>query len=157
MDAIPRAPFETLEICFRLLSTGPAGLALDGRRLGHGLPARPIPLVELRALLQHPTGTHELQRAVIEELVRRALHQGEDWVVGVAGVLLPGLRWIAASVLLVDHRAAGDVEAELLELLRDAIGSHAPAALKLALGVVQFIRADEPSARPMRRSDPIGA
>ncbi len=63
MDAIPRSPFDTLETCFRLLSTGPACLALDGRRLGHGLPARRIPLGELRVLLQHPAATSELRRA----------------------------------------------------------------------------------------------
>lgn len=60
MDAIPRSPFDTLETCFRLLSTGPACLALDGRRLGHGLPARRIPRGELRVLLQHPAATSEL-------------------------------------------------------------------------------------------------
>src|SRR6266545_1095872 len=75
MNAIPRSPFDTLETCFRLLSTGPACLALDGRRLGHGLPARRIPLGELRVLLQHPAATSELRRADLQELVRDAIGQ----------------------------------------------------------------------------------
>src|SRR6266511_4528771 len=42
MNAIPRSPFDTLETCFRLLSTGPACLALDGRRLGTLISQRPV-------------------------------------------------------------------------------------------------------------------
>src|SRR6266508_4121751 len=57
MDVIPGSSFDTLETCFRLLTSGPAPLTLDGRHVGHGLPARPIPLGELRVLLQHPPST----------------------------------------------------------------------------------------------------
>ena len=155
MEAIQLSPFDTHEICFRLLSTGPACLALDGHRLGHGLPARQIPLLELRVLLQHPAAAGDLQRVVLEELVHRAMRQGEGWVVAVAGVLLPGLRRIAASV---DGRVAGHVEADLLELVRDAIGQHASRAAELALGVLQFAVPCYPSSpRPMGRRDPLRA
>jgi hypothetical protein len=57
MRPTPPSPFDTLENCFRLLTTGPAPLAIDGRRLGHGLPTRQIPLGELRVLLHHPATT----------------------------------------------------------------------------------------------------
>jgi hypothetical protein len=106
VDANPCSPFETLETTFRLLGSGSGCLALDGRRLRHGLPARPIPLLELRALLQHPTAGDDLRSAVLEELVHRATRQGGRWMVALAGVLLPGLRLIAASVACVDRRAA---------------------------------------------------
>jgi hypothetical protein len=157
MDAIPRSPFETLEICFRLLSTGPEGLALDGRRLGHGLPARRISLVELRVLLQHPAATGDLQRAVVEELIHKARQQDEEWMVGVAGVLLPGLRRIAATIAVVDGQASHHVEADLLELVHDAIGQRAPEAGQLALGVLEAILSGHPSfTSPMERGDPLG-
>ncbi len=155
MDATPASPFETLEVCFGLLSTGPACLALDGRRLGHGLPARRISLVELRALLQHPAATDDLRRAVVQELIHRAMHQGDGWMVGVAGMLLPGLRRIAASVALVDRQAAAHVEADLLELVRDAIGRQASAAGQLALKVLHSSCTDQPSSiGPIGCGDP---
>jgi len=157
MNAIPRSPFDTLETCFRLLSTGPACLALDGRRLGHGLPARRIPLGELRVLLQHPAATSELRRAALQELVHLATQQRGGWTVGVAGVLLPGLRRIVASVACFNRRAAGHVEADLLELVRDAIGQQAPGAAHLALDLLQFSYPSHPSfSRPMGRGDPLG-
>jgi hypothetical protein len=50
MRAVPVSPFDTLEAGFRLLTSEPAALALDGRQVGHGAPARRIPLGELRNL-----------------------------------------------------------------------------------------------------------
>jgi hypothetical protein len=145
MDAIPGLPFDTLETCFRLLTSGPAPLALNGRHVSHGLPARPIPLGELRVLLQHPAATNDLQRAALEELVHLATQQRGKWMVALAGVLLPGLRQIAASVASVDHQAAGHVEADLLELVRDAIGQEAPGTVQLALDVLQFTAPGRPT------------
>jgi hypothetical protein len=145
MDAIPGLPFDTLETCFRVLTSGPAPLALDGCHLGHGLPARPIPLGELRVLLQHPAATNDLQRAVLEELVDLATQQRGKWMVALAGVLLPGLRQIAASVASVDHQAASHVEADLLELVRDAIGQQASGTVQLVLDVLEFTPPSRPS------------
>ena len=66
MRAVPLSPFDTLEACFRLLTSEPAALALNGRQVGHGAPARRIPLGELRNLLQHPAATDDLQRAALQ-------------------------------------------------------------------------------------------
>jgi hypothetical protein len=46
-------PLEVLDGSFRLLVCEPAPLTLDGRVVGHGLPAQPIPLDVLRSLLLH--------------------------------------------------------------------------------------------------------
>jgi predicted RNA polymerase sigma factor len=51
-------PLEVLDRSFRLLVCEPAPLALDGRVVGYGLPARPIPL-----LLPEPTVAQRLVRA----------------------------------------------------------------------------------------------
>lgn len=148
MDAIPHSPFDTLETCFRLLICGPVPLARDGRKVGHGVPDRPIPLGELRVLLQHPAATNDLQRAVLEELVHLATRQRGKWMVALAGILLSGLRQIAASVTAVDHRAAGHVEADLLKLVRDAIGQQASGVEQFAINVLRF----SPPGRPSRCS-----
>jgi hypothetical protein len=97
MRAVHLSPFDTLEACFRLLTTGPEPLALDGRNVGYDVSARRIPLGELRILLQHPAVTDDLQRAVLHELVRLATQHHGSWTIGLAGVLLPGLRNIAGS------------------------------------------------------------
>jgi hypothetical protein len=121
------SPFETLEICFQLLSTGPGSLAIDGCRLRHGLPDRPIGLGELQILLHEPVAS-DLQRAVVDELVRLAVDEGGQWIVALAGFLLPGLRPIAAVEALRNRRPVAEVEALTLELLRDAIAQQGSVA-----------------------------
>jgi hypothetical protein len=84
------SPFDTLETTFRLLAAGPRPLALDGRTLG--LRAGSVGLVRLRAILFHPASSPAVQRAALIALVECARRRRGAWVVGLAGVLLPGLR-----------------------------------------------------------------
>jgi hypothetical protein len=83
------SPLDMLETTFRLLATGPHPLALDGRTVG--LRGGPIGLRDLRAMVFHPAASASVQRAVLVELVRRARQHRGAWVVGLVGVLLPGL------------------------------------------------------------------
>lgn len=106
------SPLDQLEACLRLLCTGPAPLALDGRRIGHGLPRRPIRCDELAAVLAHPSCGHEAKRKVWARLVARARNGDSGWVVACCGVALPGLRRAAARLAYAASRA--DVEADLL-------------------------------------------
>jgi hypothetical protein len=105
-------PLDQLEMTLRLLCTGPNPLAVDGRRLGHGLPRRRIALDELAAVLAHPSTSQAAKRAVWALLVTRARGGEPGWVVGTAGVALPGLRRAAARLPQADR---ADVEADLLE------------------------------------------
>ncbi|HEX5495430.1 MAG TPA: hypothetical protein VFX70_12740 [Mycobacteriales bacterium] len=84
----------TVEATFRSLCRGPAPLALHGRRVHSDLPARPIQLTELREVLlwPHQPRSYAVREAVWAELVCRAQTQGPAWVVGAAGMALPGLR-----------------------------------------------------------------
>jgi hypothetical protein len=150
MDAILCSPFETLEICFRLLSTGPACLTVDGRRLGNGLPARRIALVELQILLQQPM-TIDLQRAVVSELVRLAAEERGQWIIALAGLLLPRLRPIAAAEALRERRPVAEVEVALLEILRDAIGQPRSVAVQFVEEVLRIGTALQRSLRPAER------
>jgi hypothetical protein len=83
------SPLDMLETTFRLLATGPHLLALDGPAVG--LRAGRIGLLDLRAMVFHPATSASVQRAVLVELVRRARRYRGAWVVGLVGVVLPGL------------------------------------------------------------------
>ncbi len=116
--------FAALEAAFELLCAGPSPLAIDGTAFS-GLPARSIPLTELRVLLQHPATSPALRQAVIDGLFSRACQEHGAWTVGLGGVLLPGLQRIAACLAIGHHGAAlvpdaernADTEADL-EVLR---------------------------------------
>lgn len=105
------SPFDVAETSLRLLTTGPQPLALDGARLGHGLPRRRIPLHELAAVLMHPACTYAASDAAWRVLMKRARTGGSAWVVGAVGVAMPGLR---AAERRLGRLYGGDVQAEVL-------------------------------------------
>lgn len=116
-----RLPFDTLDAAFRLLTTCPKPLSLDGRRVGRGLPARPIPLDELRARLLHPSTGFAARDAAIAALLARAKAEGGAATVGLVGVLLPGLRHAASPLIRACPRKRADLEAEMLAGLLEGI------------------------------------
>jgi hypothetical protein len=119
-------PFDTLDAAFRLLTTGPRPLALDGRRVGHGLPARPIPLDELRSRLLHPSTSFAARDAAIAALLARAKAEGGAATIGLAVVLLPGLRHAASPLIRTCPRKRADLEAEMLAGLLEGIRAVRP-------------------------------
>jgi len=152
-----RSPFDTLETTFRLLVAGPQPLSLNGRNIG--LTAQSIRLWELRAILFHPATGVAVQRAALVALVGRARRRRGAWVVGLAGVLLPGLRqqvaslpvqcWGSTACLggmvladLLDHLDAagatneGIAEALLWTVVRPALGPVPPAGARPRLAAV---------------------
>jgi len=152
-----RSPFDTLEATFRLLAAGPQPLALHGRTIG--LAVQSIRLWELRAILFHPATGVAVQRAALVALVGRARRRRGAWVVGLAGVLLPGLRqqvaslpvgcWgstaCAGAMVLADlhgHLDAADAtnegiaDALLWTVVRPALGAVPPAGARPRLAAV---------------------
>jgi hypothetical protein len=126
------SPFDTLEKTFDLLVTGPNPLALDSTSLD-GLADRAIPLGELKAMLLHPSMAFDVRDAVVDELVARSRAKGGAWTVGLAGVLLPGLR--RAGVIgvsdaeLIGATRIGDVElGEVANALGDQLQGVPPTA-----------------------------
>jgi DNA-directed RNA polymerase specialized sigma24 family protein len=107
------SPFDALEETFRLLSVGPRPLCLDGREVP-GLPAREIPLLELRAMLLHPSVAYPVRDAAVGALVARAQAEGGRWSVGIAGVLLPGIRRAVFPLFEACPTKGADLEAEAL-------------------------------------------
>jgi hypothetical protein len=114
-------PLAVLDRSFRLLVCAPAPLSLDGHAVGHGLPARPIPLDALRSLLLHPSVDFDARDAALSWLVGRAQAEGGAWLVGLAGVLLPGIGRRVYPLCRAFPRLAHDVEAEALVGLLQAV------------------------------------
>ena len=117
-DDVSLSPFDTLEESFRLLSSGPRPLALDTSAIP-GLPDREVPLVELRAMLLHPSVDYPVRDGALGALVAAARAEGGRWSVGLAGVLLPGLRRAIFPLFEACPDKLFDLEAEaLVGLLR---------------------------------------
>src|SRR6266498_3568005 len=141
---------DVLDTSFRLLVTGPSPLAIDGAVLGCGLPARLIPLGELRRLLLARTTTYGARDAAVSELLRRARHSGGAWTVGLAGVLAPGLRRVAAALAIDYPGDPADIDAEVLAGLLDGIGRIDPGGTRLP---ARLLRHAFNRAKRLRRSD----
>ncbi|MUN35370.1 sigma-70 family RNA polymerase sigma factor [Actinomadura litoris] len=100
---------------FRLLTTGPDPLSVDGKVLGHGLPARAVSLTELRELLLEQAASDELKDTAWRELLRQARTGDPDWVLGCVGVAMPGLKRTAARVIRSSpDQLVDDIVSELL-------------------------------------------
>ncbi|WP_424187655.1 hypothetical protein ACOBQX_07625 [Actinokineospora sp. G85] len=110
-EAIPRSGFErdsmpldAARSAFEWLVAGPHPVSVDGR-LFPGLPARRVPLGELRDRLLRRRCPQTLRDAVWAHLVLLARTEGGAWTVGAVGVALPALTSIAATL---SARFAGD-------------------------------------------------
>ena len=125
------SPFDTLEKTFDLLVTGPRPLVLDGTTVS-GLPHREIPLGELQAMLLHPSTSFAVRDRVVDALVARAKAEGGAWSVGLAGVLLPGLRRAAWPLVQSCPDKADDIEAETLAAFLAAVARCQPGRERLA-------------------------
>jgi putative transposase len=112
----------------------------------------PIGLWDLRGLLFHPATDVGVQRAALVELVGRARRHRGAWIIGLVGVLLPGLRQQDARP--ADGRSGGTASSgrivlvSLLEGLDDPDMSKEAAAESLLQTVV---RPPAARARPARR------
>lgn len=133
------SPFDTLEDAFGVLCAGPSPLALDGATVA-GLPRRPIPLAELRAILLHPSTSHRTRDAALGVLVARARTEGGRWTVGLAGVLLFGLRRAVSVLCDVCPGKGADIEAEALAGLIEGIAATEPTRRRLASRLIWLAR-----------------
>lgn len=111
----PTGALAAAERAFQFLTVPPAPLALDGRILGRGLPARHIPLDELRRLLVHdPETAFDAKDAAWHQLIDHARTWGPSWVVATVGMALPALTSMARRLCAGHIDQADDIESELL-------------------------------------------
>ncbi|MFF0771872.1 hypothetical protein ACFYUK_23510 [Nonomuraea wenchangensis] len=100
---------------FKLLTTGPEPLSVDGCLIGHGVPQRSIELGELKALLLAPGAEDELKDAVWAHLVRRSRCDDPAWVIGCVGVAMPGLKNLASRTSRgCPAHVVGDIVSEMV-------------------------------------------
>ena len=118
--AIPRSGFErgsmpldAARSAFEWLVTGPHPVSVDGR-LFPGLPARRVPLNELRDRLLRRRCPQTVRDAVWAHLVLLARTEGGTWVVGAVGVALPALTSIAARLSAKFASDPSDIHAAIL-------------------------------------------
>lgn len=123
------SPFRSLEASFRLLCRGERQpLSIDGHDFD-GLPARTIALDELSSMFAHPSFRErwDVRDAVLHELATKAQQGDASSVVGLAGMLLAGLRSKAARLrrqFPTSERAV--IESELLAGLLGAVADDVP-------------------------------
>lgn len=139
-------PFDVAANSLRLLTTGPEPLSVDGAALGGGLPSRRIALSELASILMHPSCDHATSDRVWRQLIAHARTDGPAWVVGAAGVALPGLRQAAYRL----RGFSGDVQAELLTAFLAALRTVKLAGPRV---VQRLLSATFTAARAALRAD----
>jgi hypothetical protein len=131
MTTTQPSAFTALDDAFAALSVEPRSLAFDGREVP-GLPDRAIPFTELRGLLLHPSTTYATRDAAMAVLVTNAKERGGAATIGLAGVLLPGLRRAAHPLVRSCPERAADVEADMLVALLSALARVSPRRHRLA-------------------------
>ncbi|WP_433418829.1 hypothetical protein ACQP1V_03800 [Microtetraspora malaysiensis] len=151
------SPMDRAERLFQLVACEPYGLVIDGR-LAPDLPQRPVPLTELRRLLNGRAVSSTTRDAVWRELAARARSLGQMWVIGAVGVALPELRDITGRI--ASGYRAGDpdgialIGGEALVAFIDAVRTvdlHAPDVATRLYGLAR--RAGE-RARRVAESEP---
>src|SRR6266536_2671373 len=147
------SPLDAVDSTFQALVSGPRPLAVDGARIGHGLPRRLVPLDELRVMLLHPSMSYAARNAAWRELVDLARGYDPAWIVGAAGVALPALRERAGRLAAYNagrrlrrrEAAHAGRRAELAESVRPPRPSGHPdfvLARAVAAGVITRSAAD---------------
>ncbi|MBD2896236.1 hypothetical protein amrb99_51800 [Actinomadura sp. RB99] len=159
-DAETTHVLDVAETTFALLTRGPAPLSVDGAVLGCGLPARKIPLDELRAILLHPATGHHTRDIVWKELIERARRKGSSWVMGCVGIALPGLKAVVRDRLrrLDNQPGTGtcDVAGEFLTAFYDALLTIDLERPKIAVRLLaQSAKVVERQYRPRARVVPV--
>jgi hypothetical protein len=134
-----KSPFDTLEEVFVTLCANPRALALEPGAVAH-LPRRAIALDELRGILLHPSTSHATRDAAISILLGRARAEGGRWTIGLAGVLLPGLRRATRVFRDMCPGKAADIESEALVGLLEGIAATDPERRRLASRLIWLAR-----------------
>jgi len=119
----PLSLIDRVEARFAQLTRDPAKLQVDGALIGQGLPERWIPLDELRAMLLHPSTPFAARDAALAFLVGLARTGGDDWQIGLLGVLAYGLRTTTARAARGYPGDPEEVDAEVVAGLLEAVAS----------------------------------
>ncbi|GAA0406001.1 hypothetical protein Acor_41020 [Acrocarpospora corrugata] len=128
-DTVPPVPFrpssslplDVAQHAFDLLMAGPEPLSIDGAELGVGLPARLIPLHELRAILLHPACSRTTRDEVWRHLICQARTHRKAWMVAAVALALPMLHRLTKSLTSKITADREDLEADVLACYMEAV------------------------------------
>lgn len=126
------SPLADLERAFRLATRPPALLALDGVAIGCDLPSGPLPLDELRRLLLHGHLSYAMKDRALGLAATRAQTGDDLWKVGLAGLLMPGLKHVARRLRRAPGVDPTEVGPEVVVALLEAIAEVDPERERLA-------------------------
>jgi DNA-directed RNA polymerase specialized sigma24 family protein len=126
------SPLADMERAFQLATLPPALLALDGAAIGCDLPSGPLPLDELRRLLLHGHLSYATKDRALGLVAARAQTGDDLWKVGLAGLLMPGLKRVARRLRRAPGVDPAEVGPEVVVALLEAIAQVDPARERLA-------------------------
>jgi hypothetical protein len=151
------AVLDGIRVSWEWLCASPHPVTVDGTVIA-GVPDRPIPLGELRALLLDPATSVAVRDAAWRYLIARSRGEGATWTVACAGMAMPML---AAALRECTSRGAGDREDIASAIVTGFVGALSTmaldrtgiasalrwSALRAGLGVVRDAL-DTPAPRP---------
>ncbi|MFI9452483.1 sigma-70 family RNA polymerase sigma factor [Amycolatopsis sp. NPDC052450] len=105
--------FDVAAVSFEWLVTGPRPVCVNGSEIA-GLPARPVPLDELGAVLVAEECTQAVRDAAWTYLITRARTERGTWTVACVGLALPVLLSVAAALTKGFRGDKHDIHADVL-------------------------------------------
>ena len=130
------SPLADLEAAFRRASRGPTPLAVEGSEIGPDLPARAIPLDELRVLLLHTPVAYATKDRALGLVAARAQAGDDLWTVAFAGLLMPGLKRTARRLYRTQDVDRREVGPEIVAALLEALAHLDPGRDRIAASVL---------------------
>jgi hypothetical protein len=126
------SPLADMERAFRLATRAPALLAIDGTAVASDLPGRSVPLDELRRLLLHGELSYATKDRSLGLVASRAQSGDGLWTVGLAGLLMPGLKRVARRLRSAPEVEAAEVGPEVVIALLESISHVDPGGERIA-------------------------
>jgi hypothetical protein len=121
-----RSCLDLTEDQFCALSRRRVPVAIDGGRISGDLPAQHVGLEDLRVIMLKRRTSDQLKDAVWSHLVRMSRTQPDPWVIAAAGMMLPGLKKIAARMRGCYPYDACDLDSEIFAAFLDELGRLDP-------------------------------
>jgi hypothetical protein len=122
----PASALDSAERAFQgLVSRRPHPVVFDARELGHGWPARFIPLDELRDLLvRDPRVSHAARDAAWHQIIDYARTWRQPWIAVAVGLARPALVAMAGKLRARREQVMTDVESELVAGFIESLLRH---------------------------------
>ncbi|WP_034261855.1 hypothetical protein [Actinospica robiniae] len=115
-------PLNVIRRAFATQLAAPRPLALDGALLGAGLPARVLPLHEIKSLLMSPQTPAAAKRALWGAVIARSKAGMSEWTTAALGLAYPGLATVFRRACKNGPGNWQDIQAELVTEFLVALG-----------------------------------